>query len=258
MTIEQKRVSRGSDRARTLLEGIKPVFDIGEREALLEALLSRDDPISISFVNAHAINLVWNDEDIFSAFARSDVLLRDGMGTKLWMRALGLPTGLNLNGTDLIPDLFEKLNGKSVALFGTTDPYLEKVAGDLRARGMNVVALADGFQDAQFYARLMERHRPRMVVLAMGMPKQEKVARHLRDVAAYPCLIVCGGAIVDFLAGRFPRAPLILQKLGLEWAFRLALEPKRLFRRYVLGVPISFYRLAVTRFSNSYVRATHR
>jgi len=54
----------------------------------------------------------------------------------------------------------------------------------------------------------------------------------------FPCLIVCGGAIIDFLGGKMPRAPRWMRRAGLEWAFRLGLEPRRLFRRYVIGNPV--------------------
>jgi hypothetical protein len=77
-----------------------------------------------------------------------------------------------------------------------------------------------------------------LIILGMGMPRQEIVALALRAALHRPCLIVCGGAILDFLGGRVPRAPRLLQGLGLEWAWRLAREPRRLFRRYVLGNPV--------------------
>src|SRR5690606_40821841 len=83
-----------------------------------------------------------------------------------------------------------------------------------------------------------------IIVLAMGMPKQEQVAVQLRDALNTPALLICGGAILDFAAERFPRAPLWMRRFGLEWLFRLLLEPRRLFKRYALGIPLSFYYLS--------------
>jgi hypothetical protein len=54
----------------------------------------------------------------------------------------------------------------------------------------------------------------------------------------YPCLIVCGGAIIDFMGGKTARAPQWMRKTGIEWVFRLLLEPRRLFQRYVVGNPV--------------------
>jgi len=72
------------------------------------------------------------------------------------------------------------------------------------------------------------------ILLAMGMPRQEEVAVELKRALDHRVLIINGGAIVDFLAGRFARAPTLVQRLGFEWAFRLAQEPRRLFRRYLV------------------------
>jgi hypothetical protein len=79
----------------------------------------------------------------------------------------------------------------------------------------------------------------------MGMPKQERVALLLRDALAHPCVIVAGGAILDFLAGRFPRAPRALRRVGLEWLYRLAFEPRRLASRYLLGNAAFLWRIAM-------------
>jgi exopolysaccharide biosynthesis WecB/TagA/CpsF family protein len=57
-----------------------------------------------------------------------------------------------------------------------------------------------------------------------------------------PCTIAAGGAILDFWAGRFPRAPLWMRRAGIEWVFRLLREPRRLWRRYVLGNPLLLWR----------------
>jgi exopolysaccharide biosynthesis WecB/TagA/CpsF family protein len=76
----------------------------------------------------------------------------------------------------------------------------------------------------------------------MGMPRQEEMACVLRAALTHPCLIVCGGAIIDFLGGRAPRAPVWMRRFGLEWVYRLMQEPGRLFRRYVLGNPLFLLR----------------
>jgi len=98
----------------------------------------------------------------------------------------------------------------------------------------------NGFLDIAQYIEALQPYRSqfKLIVLAMGMPKQERIAIGLRQADIGPALILCGGAIVDFAAGRFPRAPLWMRSAGLEWLFRLAREPRRLFRRYVIGIPI--------------------
>ena len=190
----------------------------------------------LAFANAHAFNLAWDDEAFARDLAEADWLLRDGTGVRLLLTAEGQPPGANLNGTDFIPAVLERLKGQRVALFGTCDPWLSKAARDLRNQEINVVTVIDGFQPEEAYLDAVERSQARLIVLAMGMPRQERVARFMRKAGlADDALIICGGAIVDFLAKRHRRAPNILRKFGLEWMFRLALEPRRLFRRYIIG-----------------------
>ena len=76
----------------------------------------------------------------------------------------------------------------------------------------------------------------------MGMPKQEKIAALIRDTRM-TTLVVCGGAIIDFMGNKIKRAPRWVRQLGFEWLYRLMLEPKRLYKRYVLGNPVFIFRL---------------
>lgn len=211
---------------------------------LLETLTNNKDRHVLAFVNAHAMNSSADSIAFYEALRSANTLLRDGSGMALLYRLLGMQAGLNLNGTDLIPKIIQRFNGRPIALYGTREPFLSKaaqvVSGALASDSR--LTLADGFSEASAYIELAQVQRPALIVLGMGMPKQELVASQLRDSLDFPCLIVCGGAIVDFLGGKTRRAPGIFQILGLEWVFRLMLEPRRLFTRYVIGNPKFIFR----------------
>jgi N-acetylglucosaminyldiphosphoundecaprenol N-acetyl-beta-D-mannosaminyltransferase len=209
-------------------------------EQLLDSLAHPVDPEVLAFVNAHAMNSSAESPEFFNALIGADIVLRDGSGMALLLRMLNQPPGLNLNGTDLIPKVLARYAGKPIALFGTQEPYLSQAKEAIESRiapGSRCIT-AHGFLDTQDYLRLAAQHRPPLIVLGMGMPRQEKVAMVLRAALGYPCLIVCGGAIIDFLGNKTSRAPLWMRRTGMEWAYRLALEPRRLFRRYVMGNPL--------------------
>jgi exopolysaccharide biosynthesis WecB/TagA/CpsF family protein len=127
-------------------------------------------------------------------------------------------------------------------LVGTCEPWLGRAAERLRASGVEVVAAMDGFQPHDAYPAAIRAAAPDFVVLGLGMPRQEALARHLASALDRPCLLAAGGAILDFWAGRFPRAPSWMRRLGIEWVYRLLREPRRLWRRYVLGNPILLWR----------------
>jgi N-acetylglucosaminyldiphosphoundecaprenol N-acetyl-beta-D-mannosaminyltransferase len=105
-----------------------------------------------------------------------------------------------------------------------------------------------GFFELDAYLSLAVEQRSELIVLGMGMPKQELVAAALKRQLVFPCTIVCGGAIIDFLAGRTSRAPVWMRRAGAEWVYRLMLEPKRLFHRYVIGNPIFLLRAVWLKF----------
>lgn len=192
-------------------------------------------PTRLAFVNAHAANLCHRDAAFSADLLACEIILRDGTGMKILYKMLGQDPGLNLNGTDFIPELVDDYHGHPIALMGTADPHLSKAADILETKGASIVARIDGFQDDETYLSLAKQARPVLIILAMGMPKQERIAAYLAANLGYPCLIVCGGAVLDFIGGKVARAPSIFRKTGFEWFFRLIVEPKRLFNRYVIG-----------------------
>jgi exopolysaccharide biosynthesis WecB/TagA/CpsF family protein len=207
-----------------------------DNDALFDRLANKlERPIIVSWLNAHVLTLARKDGELTDALLRSSVLLRDGIGISLMLHLCGKDAGLNMNGTDLIPEIVRRYSGRNIALMGTREPYLSKAAEAVAKHGCKVVLRVDGFQEAETYVRELTTHDADLVVLGMGVPKQEKVALLLAERASHPILILNGGAILDFMAGRFLRAPMIWRKLHLEWLFRMLQEPRRLWRRYILG-----------------------
>jgi N-acetylglucosaminyldiphosphoundecaprenol N-acetyl-beta-D-mannosaminyltransferase len=216
----------------TLVEKIRLIRTKPDR--LMNEMMSGRNYV-VSFVNAHAMNLACKDPEFFSALRSADVLLRDGTGTQILLNAIGKEPGLNMNGTDFIPKLILANKQHPIALYGSTAQTAAAAAARLERAGACQVTHCDGFQAPDDYLRLLKAQQPRIVVLGMGMPKQELLsARIARDLPG-PMLIVNGGAILDFIAQRVGRAPRLMRRLGLEWLFRLLLEPNRLWRRYLLG-----------------------
>lgn len=210
-----------------------------ELQDALSSLSQPQHPTTLAFVNAHAMNTLVSNIQFYEALLQADVIYRDGSGMAKLFQQLGIDPGLNLNGTDLIPQILARYSGRSIAFYGTQMPYLEQAHANLMAQGVlaadTPVDLVDGFQSQSVYVQQALENKPSLIVLAMGMPKQEQVAVALKAALDYPCLIVCGGAIIDFIGGKVQRAPLWMRQWGIEWVYRLLREPKRLFKRYVIG-----------------------
>jgi len=225
---------------RQLVRGLVRVDSERAERKLLDNLAQPGRPTVLAFVNAHAMNSAATSREFFEALRSADVVLRDGSGMALLLKLLNMAPGLNLNGTDLIPKLLRRFAGRPIALFGTEDPWLSQARATVTATlapGSPCV-IEHGFLPTADYVRLACAQAPALIVLGMGMPRQEQVARELRATLDHPCLIVCGGAILDFLGGKTSRAPRWMRGAGVEWLYRLGLEPRRLFRRYVVGNPL--------------------
>jgi|GEM_PF-168119 len=225
---------------------------------LLDQFARRFGVRTLGFVNAHAMNRCAVDPVFAADILALGSVVRDGVGVQALYRMLGVRAGLNLNGTDLLPELFERFAGKRVAVFGTKLPHATRVGEKLRDQlGCEPIA-ADGFHPDGYYVDLVAQTRPALVILGMGMPKQERIARLMKQALHQDVAIVCGGAILDFLSGHVVRAPLWMRRAGMEWVFRLGLEPRRLFRRYILGNPIFLLRSAILALRGSAAKPARR
>lgn len=189
----------------------------------------------LTFINAHAVNLFFENKSFQQAVLSSDLLLRDGSGMRLLYGWLALPPGKNMNGTDFIPKVLAAHPGASIVLYGASNNALSVVKQQLMQANFKVLDCIDGFQDISRYLESSQKHQPEIILLAMGMPKQELLSHQLSQLLQQPALIINGGGIIDFMSGQKRRAPNWLRKIGMEWFFRLLLEPRRLWRRYVIG-----------------------
>ena len=211
------------------------------RAALDRIAAARDPahPKFFAFVNAHCLNVAYGDVDYANILRRCDCVWPDGTGVRMAGRFLGFPVPENVNGTDLFP----LLSGR-VFLYGAAPGVAEAAAENVRRRypQMTVVGTADGFGDEQAVIAAVNRARPDILLVAKGVPRQEKwIAEHL-DALSCGCAIAVGG-LLDFVSGRIPRAPQSMRRLGIEWLYRLKCEPVRMFRRYVIGNPLFLWRL---------------
>lgn len=209
-------------------------------QGLLKRCLERQSG-RIYFVNAHSIVTSHQDPKFAKALSRADLLLPDGSGVLWGSRLFGNPIKFNLNGTDLIPALCEAgaSEGLSVYLLGAKPGVAEDAARNLRRANpkLKIAGVQHGYFDADqidVVLHNIRRAQPHLLLVAMGCPRQEiwidQYAKHLPGIN---CAAV--GGLFDFMAQRVPRAPYAVRYLGLEWLWRMAMEPRRLWRRYIVG-----------------------
>jgi N-acetylglucosaminyldiphosphoundecaprenol N-acetyl-beta-D-mannosaminyltransferase len=198
----------------------------------------------VHFVHAHALNVATFDPSLRELYDRADLVLGDGIGLRLGGRLLGVAMRANLNGTDLLPLLCREAAARDVplALVGGAEGVAEECAENLRraSPGLRTPVVSHGYLDDAAAADVAERigRLGRAVALVgMGTPLQERWAwRHLAGRPGLTVLTV--GGLFDFFSGRVRRAPVAWREIGLEWAWRIKEEPRRLARRYLVGNPL--------------------
>jgi N-acetylglucosaminyldiphosphoundecaprenol N-acetyl-beta-D-mannosaminyltransferase len=208
----------------------------------------------VFFVNAHCLNVAASNEEYRESLGMAELVLADGSGVLLASRLLDLPIQHNLNGTDLVPLLCAVAaeEQRSVFLLGAQPGVAERAAKKLCARfpNLRIAGIQHGFFDPSENAALVEHinaARPDMLIVALGVPLQELwLTRHFAQLDVPVCLAV--GALFDFLSDSVPRAPQLLRRWGIEWLYRLYREPRRLWRRYIVGNVTFLARVCAVRF----------
>lgn len=227
--------------------GIAVLTRAGALAELSEALARRRH-VKLAFCNANLVNLGARDPALLSRLA-GFLVLADGFGVDIASRLLhGASFPANLNGTDFIPALLaSEPRTLRVALVGGRPGVAERaarrLARDYPAHRFDVAG--DGYftleQEAGLLARLAASP-PDLLLVALGNPLQERwIADRLGP--RHGTVAAGVGALFDFLAGEVARAPEPIRRFRLEWAYRLWREPRRLWRRYILGNPVFLLRV---------------
>lgn len=207
----------------------------------IDTAIAADGFSQIVFVNADCVNIARRDSKYRGVVNKAAFSLPDGIGLRIASRLLRRPLRQNVNGTDLFPRLCQRLNerGGSLSLLGAQPGVAIQVADWVKARYPNVrvVGARHGFFTPEELPSVLAELRdsaPDVLLVAFGAPLQDRwIAEHGAQTGAKVAIGV--GGLFDFYSQRISRAPQWLRELGLEWTYRLLQEPRRMWRRYVLG-----------------------
>jgi N-acetylglucosaminyldiphosphoundecaprenol N-acetyl-beta-D-mannosaminyltransferase len=195
--------------------------------------------------NVHMVMEGWDDQNFRQIINTADLITTDGVPLVWCLRALGVPSAVRVYGPDLTLHVCATAAQQQLAigLYGGTAQSLKEFAALLQSRFPAIeiaCSIAPPFrpltaaEDATYTKQLAESGA-RILFVGIGCPKQEIWMSEHRGRLNMPMLGV--GAAFDFHAGRIKQAPAWLQAIGLEWLFRLLMEPRRLWRRYAWHNP---------------------
>ena len=226
--------------------------------------------VLINTINAHSYNTAQKDELFAEALANGDYLIPDGASIVKacrWLRAKSQPQE-RIAGWDLFSFEMERLNAQHSTLNTQQKPRVmfmgssERVLSLIREKAateypnLEVVTYSPPYKpefseaDNQAIIEAINQANPDLLWIGMTAPKQEKWAYGHWDELNIHCHVGTIGAVFDFFAGTAKRAPQWWQDHSLEWLYRLVTEPKRMWRRYVIGNPLFLWNILKEKMSS--------
>jgi N-acetylglucosaminyldiphosphoundecaprenol N-acetyl-beta-D-mannosaminyltransferase len=211
--------------------------------------LNRNHPKSFVFLNPHSVVIAEHEPAFRSAIVNADGIFCDGVGLSLAGLLLNRRRAIRVYGFEFFLALSRELSARRmgrVFFLGGTDESLADLVGKYRAEFPGIPEIGAyappyreefGRAEIEHMAREVASYRADVLWIGLGSPKQEKVLLELMQL----CDLSCGaaiGAVFDFYTGRIPHAPAWIRRMGLQWAHRLVLEPKRLWKRTLISSPL--------------------
>lgn len=218
-------------------------FD-GAVEYALE--LEKSDKVSqVVTINPEMFDCAKVDEEFANILNNAEMVIPDGVGVKIGLKILGQDIQ-RIAGVDFAHKMIEMSakNNLPVALIGAKPEIVALAKENLEKEfeGLNIVYLQDGyFQDDERVYEELKQSVPRLVLVALGSPKQEKFISKAKEVLPFGLMVGVGGSF-DVWSGAVERAPEIYQKLGLEWLYRTVKQPER-FKRIFPTLPLFVLRV---------------
>ncbi len=214
--------------------------DAAEALARVQALIRAGRPAQVVTANAELVMHARRDPELAEVVRQAALVVPDGIGLIWAAGLLGDPLPERVPGIELAERLVAESGsaGYSVYFLGAAPGVAEEAAARLRARypDLQLAGVRHGYFRPEEEPAVLEAiasARPGLLLVGLGMPRQEKwIARHLAQLGV-PVAVGVGGSF-DVWSGRVRRAPRWMQRLGLEWAYRLARQPRRALRMTAL------------------------
>lgn len=213
---------------------------MGQTLTVCKKAIDSHQKLVISVVNAAKIVKTRREPSLRDAVVGSDLVLTDGMSVVWASRLLGRPVPERIAGIDLFEQLLAMADRHSYSVFllGATQAVLDLVVESVRSNHPNsrIVGSRDGYfteEESESVAKAINSARPDMLFVAISSPRKETFLANWAPVMNSAVCHGVGGSF-DVMAGKRKRAPVFLQKIGLEWFYRVLQEPSRLWKRYLV------------------------
>jgi len=195
----------------------------------------------VTYLNAHCINIALSNPEYREILNSADIVYADGMGVVWASGFLNKPLPTRINIIDFYERFLRDSVDRNISLYflGSKPAIVQRAVDNLKKRfpKINILGFHDGYFDQTEEKKIIDEItilKPNVLLVAMGVPKQEKwVYRYRNDLMVNLYWVV--GGFFDILSGFRKVPPSWVSKSGLEWFYKLLQEPRRLWRRYLIG-----------------------
>lgn len=222
---------------------------VDDVHVFINEVISKKAKALVLNLNIHCVNLALQNSWLRYFFHQAQLVFCDGDGVRWGIKMLGQnpPPKITYDRWFWQLSGFCDQRGYSLYLLGSKPGVTEEAARKLQAKfpALKIVGFHHGYfaKAGEENERVIEdinKKKPDILAVGFGMPIQEKwLSENWRRIDAH--IFLDGGAVFDYVSGRVSRAPAWMLKNHLEWLYRLYQEPRRLFIRYVLGIPYFFF-----------------
>lgn len=229
-----------------------PVHDVNMESTLsvIDSFIRASGPHHVVTADASMLVMAQEDPALHSIIIKADLVTPDSVGILWAARRLGTPLRERVSGVDIVENLCARSAecGYKIYFFGAAPGVAEKAADRMRGRypGAQIVGTRNGFYtdgESESIVNAIRESKADVVCVAMGIPRQEKWIEANRDSLNASILIGVGGTL-DVLSGATRRAPVWMQKMNLEWLWRVINNPRKISKVMLLPRFVTMIRRA--------------
>ncbi|MCU0406319.1 MAG: WecB/TagA/CpsF family glycosyltransferase [Ignavibacteriaceae bacterium] len=208
--------------------------------------VKQNKSLLLTYFNQHCFNIYYEDDAYRNLIEQKFNAYQADLGVYFAAKFLNHSDPKRLESTAINESILKQVIAKNIPVVIIGGSFEETfVSKEAKKRGINLLNYKNGFfeePEVESIITQLNSINANIIFVGMGVPKQEIFAEKLSKSLKNK-VIICVGIFFEYYFGTTKRAPVFIQKIGLEWMFRLLTEPKRLWRRYLIGIPEFIFRV---------------
>ena len=214
--------------------------------------IEKQEQLLLTYLNQHCFNIYSNDKEYRKLLDNHFISYQADLGMFLALKYVHSKKLIKIDATAMNQLILEELIEKKIPLSIVGGNFDTKfVLEKCNKENINLVTYHSGYFEEYQSENIIKNFndfKNQVYIIGMGVPQQELFAKKLSHNLNNK-VIICVGNFLEFYFGTKSRAPVFIQKIGLEWIFRMLTEPKRLWKRYLIGIPFFIYRIIKIKFT---------